>query len=84
NVTRWWASMNPAWRPRNKAGLLVGRGTGSDWGTLRCSGQNGLQTVLRALSWWHAWDSSEEGRMSWEEITRDVSWALDEMLKGCR
>ena len=72
----WWAKMNPPWRPRIDS-LLSAPGEGSDWSALFCPGQNGLQTVLKALAWWYEWDTSEEGCILWEGFVGDVSFALD-------
>ncbi|KAL1671798.1 hypothetical protein EV122DRAFT_189019, partial [Schizophyllum commune] len=76
----WWSRLNPAWRTR-KDGLLIDRnGTGS-WDALDHSGINGLQSLLKGLHWWFAFEEKPSGSLAWLEIVRDVAWALREMKK---
>lgn len=75
----WWRVLQPAWRHDDDTDLL--RRDGEDWECLRCSGVNGLLSVLAALFFWgcHVRESVTF-KSRWSEALEDVSYAVSKLL----
>ncbi|KAL1689037.1 hypothetical protein GGG16DRAFT_58633 [Schizophyllum commune] len=80
----WWSAINPASRPRDKAGRLGDRQGQVDWTPLDCRGPNGHLSVLKGLKWWFDMEGESEGSDAWLDIVDDVQFALDGLLKLSR
>lgn len=76
----WWRGLQPAWRIDNASDLL--RRDGDDWTCLRCSGVNGLLSVLAALYFWgcHVQPGTVAFKSRWSEALDDVSYAISKLL----
>lgn len=76
----WWRVLQPAWRLDDVSDLL--RRDGEDWDRLRCSGVNGLVSVLAALFFWgnHAQRGAVVLNSRWLEALEDVSYAISKLI----
>ncbi|KJA18011.1 hypothetical protein HYPSUDRAFT_205740 [Hypholoma sublateritium FD-334 SS-4] len=76
----WWRTLQPAWRLDSASDLLTR--DGDDWGCLRCSGVNGLLSVLAALFFWgcHAQSGAATFKSRWLEALEDVSYAITNLI----
>lgn len=76
----WWRVLQPTWRLDDASDLL--RRDGEDWGRLRCSGVNGLVSVLAALFFWgsHAQRGAAMLKSRWREALEDVSYAISKLM----
>ncbi len=77
----WWASLQPAWRTDGGRGVL--RRDGEDWECLRCSGINGLLSVLAALFFWGCavQKSKAATKSAWLRALDDVSYSITQLLE---
>ena len=77
----WWASLQPTWRTERGRGVL--RRDGEDWECLRCSGINGLLSVLAALFFWGCavQKSKAATKSAWLRAVDDVSYSMTQLLK---
>lgn len=81
----WWNSLQPEWRETDGDGNKTGKGTyGTDWGTLRAPGQNGMLSVIASLYWWGCavQDASEDRRVRWRGAVFDVIWVLQGLISS--
>lgn len=73
----WWAALQPEWRVRRENGGWERDTYGEDWHTMIIPGQNGLLSVIAALSWWGSAVKLEgKGETEWLDAVADVEWML--------
>lgn len=77
DFTAWWQSLQPKWRSANSNKAKQPNG---DWDCIRCSGSNGVLSVVAALFFWGDAVQNTPARTTWLEAMEDVSYVLAQLL----
>ena len=76
---KWWEGLQPAWRVVQTRTTPDDYVAADDWPKLRKAGNNGIFTVILALSWWMENIKKGDGASKFFEARDDVSWVLDQL-----
>ena len=78
--TKWWQSIQPAWRRITEGSLSRAEPYGNDnWTSFAKGGTSSIYVVVMALSWWlRALDTGDTTSDIWANVG-DVNWALQRM-----
>ena len=73
----WWQNLQPEWR---RVENNNGPQEDEDWDAIRCSGVNGLVSVVAALFFWGSAIQDRPTQTTWLEAVKDVSYVLHQLL----